>query len=57
MKKEEFDNLPATEKEHFNYCTKCSLYFDLRDAAQVQKHVHGITSDKISNSAVQISEV
>jgi hypothetical protein len=57
MKPQEFESLPATEKEHYNYCEKCKEYFDLRDAAQVQKHVHGITSDTITDLGNEQAEV
>ncbi|WP_276135185.1 hypothetical protein [Polluticoccus soli] len=57
MKKEEFDKLPDSEKQHYNHCTKCNVYYDTRDHKQSQKHVHGINSDEFTTQVVEMTEL
>ena len=34
------DHLPGTEREHYNFCPDCQLWFDMRDLEQVMDHFH-----------------
>jgi hypothetical protein len=57
MNKEQFESLPATEKEHYNFCATCNEYYDLRDTDQVSRHVHGVTSDTTPGMLDEIADM